>query len=349
MNYDQKLLQVLERAQNGLGLTSNECIYLLKFNEASPESSLTRSVANDFTRKRLNNAGVLIGQIGVDIGPCVGGCKFCVFAASHTKFEKYRISDEELVQQVEELTEHGDLYGLYLMTMHLYDKNNLLHMIDVAKNCIHPRTRLWVNIGDTDLDTFIELKKAGVSGAYHVCRLREGIDTKLKPEARLQTMRNILAAEIELQTCCEPIGPEHTVEEVVDNFFIGINMGATSRACMRRTPVPGTPFENSGQISQLRLAQFCAVISLAAPQVKGCKFTSVHEPNQAGFISGANLICAESGANPRDTRKNTQENLGWTTGRCRKLLLESGFSHLRLGDDTLVPLTFDYLERTNSL
>ncbi len=228
-------------------------------------------------------------------------------------------------------------------------QNNLLHMIDVAKNCIHPKTRLWVNIGDTDLDTFKELKKAGVSGAYHVCRLREGIDTKLKPEARLQTMRNILAAGIELQTCCEPIGPEHTVEEVVDNFFIGINMGATSRACMRRTPVPGTPFENSGQISQLRLAQFCAVISLAAPQVKGCNFTSVHEPNQAGFISGANLICAESGANPRDTTKNTQENLGWTTGRCRKLLLESGFSHLRLGDDSLVPLTLDYLERTNSL
>ena len=55
MNYDQKLLQVLERAQNGLGLTRDECIYLLKFDEASPESSLTRSVANDFTRKRLNN------------------------------------------------------------------------------------------------------------------------------------------------------------------------------------------------------------------------------------------------------------------------------------------------------
>jgi biotin synthase len=91
------------------------------------------------------------------------------------------------------------------------------------------------------------------------------------------------------------------------------------------------------------------VLSLTAPQVEGFKFMSVHEPNQAGFISGANLITAESGGNPRDTKKDTRENRGWTMGGCRKMLWESGFTSLRLGDESLIKLDLDYLEKTDSL
>jgi len=344
-----KLYSILEKGKSGVGLSKEECKYLLSFHESSPESSLTRAAANDFTRRRLNNAGVIIGQIGVDVGPCAGGCKFCVFAEQHTNFERHTISDDELIRKIEELSEHGDLYGLFLMTMHTYDKDMLLHMIDVAKAHISPKTQLWINVGDTDYDTALELKRAGVRGAYHVCRLREGIDTNLRPEDRIQTMRNMLEAGLEIYTCCEPIGPEHTVEEIVDNFFIGIDMGCIQHACMRRIAVKGTHFGQYGQITELRLAQLCAVLSLTAPQVEGFKFMSVHEPNQAGFISGANLITAESGGNPRDTNKDTRENRGWTMARCRKMLWESGFTSLRLGDESLIPLDLDYLDKTGSI
>jgi biotin synthase len=347
-NIDGKALKILEKGRNGVALSKEDCRYLLKFNESSPESTMTRAVANDFTRKRLNNAGVIIGQIGVDIGPCVGGCKFCTFAEQQTKSEKFTISDEELVRKIKELSEHGDLYGLFLMTMHVYDKDMLLHMIDVAKKHLPKKTQLWINVGDTDYDTAVELKQAGVRGVYHVCRLREGVDTNLRPEDRMQTMKNMLRAGLELYTCCEPVGPEHSVEEIVDNFFIGIDMGCIQHACMRRVAVNGTHFEKYGQITELRLAQLCAVLSLTAPQVEGFKFMSVHEPNQAGFISGANLITAESGGNPRDTKKDTRENRGWTMGDCRKMLWESGFTSLRLGDEGLIPLTLEYLEKTDS-
>jgi len=349
LNLDGRVLQILERGQSGVGLSKEECIYLLGFNESSPESSLIRSVADGFTRKRLHNAGVIIGQIGVDIGPCVGGCKFCSFAEGHTKFKKFRISDEELVRKIKELTEHGDLYGLFLMTMHVYDRDMLLHMIDITKRTITPKTQLWINVGDTDYETFVELKKAGVRGAYHVCRLREGVDTNLRPEDRMQTMRNMLSAGLELYTCREPIGPEHSVEEIVDNFFLGIDLGCIQHACMRRVAVKGSPLGDKGQITELRMAQCCAVLTLATSKVKGFKFMSIHEPNEAGLLSGANLIPAESGGNPRDTNRDTRESRGWTMGSCRKLLWESGFRSLRLGDESHIPLMFDYLERTGSI
>ena len=345
---NSRLLGILEKGHSGEGLSKDECKYLLKFNEYSLEASMTRAYADDFTRKRLRNAGVVIGQIGVDIAPCEGNCKFCAFGKGHTKFQKYRISDEELEQKIEDFTKFGDLYGLFLMTMHDYDKEMLLHMIDITKRTMPSKTQLWINVGDTDYDTFVDLKKAGVRGAYHVCRLREGIDTNLKPEARIQSMKDMLSAGLELYTCCEPIGPEHSIDEIVDNFFIGIDLGCIQHACMRRVSVEGSPLKDRGQISELRMAQCCAVLSLTAPKVEGFKFMSIHEPNEAGLLSGANLITAESGGNPRDTTKDTKENRGWTMGRCRKLLWESGFTSLRLGDESTTPLNLDYLEKTGS-
>jgi biotin synthase len=346
---NNRLLEILAKGQSGSGLSKDECKNLLSFNENSLLASLIRAVADYFSRTRLNNAGVILGQIGVDIAPCEGGCKFCVFGEGHTKFQNYRISDEELVEKIEDFTKFGDLYGLFLMTMHKYDKELLLHTVDLAKRTIPSTTQLWINVGDTDYDDLVELKKAGVRGCYHVCRLREGIDTNLKPETRMQTMKNMLSAGLEVYTCCEPIGPEHSIEELVDNFFIGIDLGCIQHACMRRVPVEGSPLEDKGMITELRLAQCCAVLSLTAPKVKDFKFMSIHEPNAAGLLSGANLITAESGGNPRDTSRDTKEKRGWTMSRCRKLLWESGFTNLRLGDESLIPLTLDYLKKTSSL
>ena len=154
----------------------------------------------------------------------------------------------------------------------------------------------------------------------------------------MSTMKNMVDAGLELYTCCEPVGPEHSIDEIVDNFFIGIDIGCIQHACMRRVAVKGTPIYERGQITELRLSQLCAVLSLTAPQVSGFKFMSVHEPNQIGFLSGANLLTAESGGNPRDTNKDTKENRGWTMEQCRKLLWETGFTSLRLGDKSHIPL-----------
>lgn len=345
---DHRLLDILEKGSTGTGLSKVECKYLLGFPEHSREAALTRMTADQFTRQRLNNAGVIIGQIGVEISPCPGGCNFCAFAKDHTQFQDFRITDGELVEKIGEFTGGGDLYGLFLMTMHIFDKDRLLHSLEIARRNIQGTTQLWINIGDVDYGTCVELKQAGVRGAYHVCRLREGLETDLKPQDRIRTMENMLSAGLELYSCCEPIGPEHTIDEIVDNFFIGIDLGCIQHACMRRVPVKGSPLENQGMITELRMAQCCSVLALTAPQVEGFKFMSIHEPNQAGLLSGANLITAESGGNPRDLSQDTKENRGWTLAKCRKLLWESGFTNLRLGDESLIPLTLEYVENHGS-
>jgi biotin synthase len=64
------------------------------------------------------------------------------------------------------------------------------------------------------------MQKAGIDGVYHVCRLGEGAYTKLDPKPRIATMENAKRAGLELLDCLEPIGPEHTANELVNLYLL---------------------------------------------------------------------------------------------------------------------------------
>ena len=343
MTRDKKLTAILEKALNGESPGKEDCKYLLTFDEASLEASLIRSAAKEIMREKSDNSAIILGQVGISVSACPGGCKFCTFGEGHTKFTPFCLSDEEIYEKVSEFCNRDDLYGLFFMTMHDYDLESFLDAVKIGKSVMHPSTKIWSNVGDTDVDAFREMKKAGVEGVYHVCRLGESVDTNLMPEDRLKTMRNALDAGLKLYTCCEPVGPEHTPEQLVENIFIGIELGCTQHAAMRRVAVPGAPLSKYGQISELRLGQIVAVVALASFHTPEMTYCGVHEPNKIAYISGANLITAESGANPRDSMADTSKNRGMDMDDCRKMLLECGFSHIRRGDESKIPLDLNYI------
>jgi biotin synthase len=349
MKLETRLEKIFEKARNSVPLTREDCAYLLRIDEHSWESGLIRATAADVVRKKNDNSAIILGQIGVDIAPCPGGCRFCTFGDDHTSVQPSRLSAEELEVRMEAFCREGDLYGLYLMTMHEFDLPHYLDIIAHARKIAPASTQIWANVGDSDTDTFRAMREAGVTGVYHVCRLREGIDTNLRPEDRRRTMRSALDAGLELYTCCEPIGPEHSVEELVDNIFIGVEMGIYQHAAMRRVAVPGAPLAKYGQISELRLAHIVAVIALTSVTVPTLAYMGVHEPNELSYLAGANIITAESGANPRDSAGDTARHRGMDMARCRKMLFECGFDYIRRGDESKIPLNFDYLVKTNSL
>ncbi|WP_270301282.1 hypothetical protein [Terrisporobacter petrolearius] len=348
MLYEKKVLNTLERAKAGIPLSKDDCIYFLNFDEFTMEASLMRSVANEIVRNRNKNSGIIVGQIGVETSKCPGNCKFCSFGEDHTFFEKTRISSNELKCKIEDFCKYNDLYGLYLMAMHNYDLDYYLNTAKEARKIIPKITQLWANVGDSPLENFQEMKKSGITAIYHVCRIGEGTYTNLKPENRIKTMKNALDAGLEVYTCCEPIGPEHTVEEIVENMFVGIELNCYQHAAMRRVAVPGSPLAKYGQITGLRLSQIVAVVALASLSMSNTKYIGVHEPNELSYISGANIITAESGANPRDTKKDTSINRGFDMSTCRKLLYECGFDKIRKGDESTIDLNLDYLYKTES-
>lgn len=346
---DTQLSAILEKAWNSEQLTREDCKYLLQIDERSYESGLLRTTAASIVRGKNDNSAIILGQIGVDVLPCPGKCKFCTFGEEHTDFDRVRMPREELERKIDEFCHHGDLYGLYLMTMHEYDMEHYLRCVELARKLAPSTTQIWANIGDSTLEQYKEIRAAGVTGIYHVCRLREGIDTALDPKDRVRSMQNALEAGLELYTCCEPIGPEHSIDELVDNIFIGVEMNIYQHAAMRRVAVPGSPLAERGQISNLRLAHIIAVISLATATVPTMAYMGAHEPNELCYLAGSNIITAESGANPRDNTGDTARSRGMDMARCRKMMFECGFDYLRRGDESKIPLNFEYLVKTNSL
>lgn len=121
--------------------------------------------------------------------------------------------------------------------------------------------------------------------------------------------------------------------------------GKDQHAAMRRVYLSGAPLAHHGQLTERRLAQVVAVITLAALTCPETQSIAVHEPNLLGLAAGANTVYAETGANPRDVELDTAGHRGADMAACRKMLYETGFTSLRRGDDAGINLDVEYLHQ----
>lgn len=334
---------ILDQALENHPPSREECKLLLELPPGSLAETQLRATADFISRRRFRNKAILLGQIGIGTAPCPGDCLFCVFGKSHTSFPRAELSMEEILQKAHAFADAGDLFALFLMTMHDFELERLLRIVEAVRKTLPHHTQIVVNIGDFDRTQASELRAAGANGAYHVCRLREGEDTALDPENRIKTFNVIRETGLDFYYCCEPIGPEHSAQELVDQLFLGIEYGCFQHAAMRRVYVPGSPLARRGQITEQRLAQVVAVVTLATLGCPQTKNIAVHEPNLLGLNAGANVVYAETGANPRDTHVDTSNNRGLDMAACRKMLYESGFDGLLRGDGSSIRLDLDYL------
>ena len=165
--------------------------------------------------------------------------------------------------------------------------------------------------------------ESGVDGVYHACRLREGIDTPFDPWDRKNTMGNVHRSGLKLISLVEPIGEEHTNEEIADNFIEILKYEAFISGAMARIPVPGTPLGNTKQISNSRLSQIIAVLRLSGGNI--VKDICVHPVSLEALKSGANVMVVETGAIPRDIDCKKDSWNGIDMIKANDLLKEAGY------------------------
>jgi biotin synthase len=155
----------------------------------------------------------------------------------------------------------------------------------------------------------------------------EGRDTQIDPQVRLRTIWAAREAGLLIGTCVEPIGPEHSTEEIIDKILIGRDMRPCFSGAMRRINIPSSPLDRHGMISEYRLAFLVAVVRLAMGRevIGNC----THEPNLLGATTGANLFWAEAGTNPRDTEEETSKGRGMGVKSCMEFFRQADFDILR--------------------
>jgi biotin synthase len=146
-------------------------------------------------------------------------------------------------------------------------------------------------------------------------------------EKRIETFRNAKEAGLSLGTCVEPVGTEHSIEELVEKTVITREAQPVYSGSARRIPIAGTEMATFGIVSEARMAHILAVVRLALScDVAG---NCTHEPNVIGAAAGANLLWAEAGSNPRDTEKNTESRRGMTVRDCIRILEEAEWKVLQ--------------------
>lgn len=303
-------------------LTAADAVELLRTDNFSQDFYRLIGKANELSRKEYGKKGYVFAQIGLNSAPCSGNCSFCSLACDHftVEEESEKRLEEVLLEAKKAAQEKVD--ALFLMTTADYDMEKYLEIAKKVKGLLSEETMLVANVGDFDRENAERLKQAGFGGFYHIVRLNEGIDTALKTEQRVQTIENGLAAGLELIYCVEPIGPEHSYEQIAEEMLRARKYGVNIMACMKRVGVKGTPLYEKGEITDLELTKIAAVTRLVTRPKKSM---NVHEPKQMTLLAGVNQLYAEIGVNPRDNMTDTEQNRGRTIQDMKDMLLQAGY------------------------
>jgi len=315
--------KLLKDCQKGYIPNPDEATRLLQVDLDSWAFYALCATANYLTRKHFDNQAEVCAQIGLDYAPCSKSCGFCAFSKSSGVVKEAIYWDEKtLIQTAKSFAEAG-ANAIYLMSTANYPFSGFVSMAEAVRISIPRDIPMVANTGDLTLSQAHELKDAGFTAVYHALRLREGTDTRIPASKREETISNAKEVGLVVQVCVEPVGPEHTIEELVDLMFWGREHSVSFSGAMKRTAVPGTALAKHGEITFRELARIVAVTRLVMGDTVQAHCT--HEPNLPALMAGANLIWAEAGPNPRDTEADTQYGRGQNVKHCRRILEEAGF------------------------
>lgn len=316
------LTELFEKIDSRIPLSGEDAMELLQIKNLSPAYYALLGKAMEVSRRDFGDRGYIFAQLGLNIGPCSGNCVFCSLAQCNTTFTQVcEKSVEEILEEVARI-DFTRVTALFLMTTADFDTEEYLQIGRIVRRHIPKTIALVANTGDFDLVYARRMKEAGFTGAYHIVRLREGIDTALPVDLRVQTLEAIRAAGLRLYYCLEPIGPEHSYEEMVTEMLRARDYRVDVMAAMRRVSVSKTRFECRDMIDDFEFAKIVAVTRLVVmPQVS----MNVHEPCMTAMLAGVNQLYAELGVNPRDTSARTEESRGYGVNDVAAMLEQTGF------------------------
>ena len=318
---------IISDSINRRDIPIEDCIRMLSFPEDSPEADRIIRAASDFALDASGGLGRIAVQIGIITGPCYADCEFCVFRASSRLMDQYEMSASELSTYLRRILSDGAVSAVSLMSIADFDFRLFLERVKLARSLLPPSVKIFTNTGDLSFGEAARLKEAGVDGAYHAIRLGEGIVNMMEPLDRFRTQENLKTVEIPLFTGVEPIGPEHTPEEIARAFYDALGRGCACCSASAREAVDGTPMKDMGEISSRRLQQIRSALLLSSTSrsISGLG-------GYGGFYGGFGWAMAEYAGSPKDVNEVSENGLGRTVEWAKEQLRRDGFTKI-LGSD----------------
>lgn len=239
MGYSILIREILQKALDGASLSREEITSLFRVPLFSEESAMMLAASRRKSEHAGNGLAEVHAQVGLNIAPCPRNCSFCSFAAKNKVFtERVEISAEEAVAKAKQLEGDG-ANAVYIMSTADYSFEKFVNISREIRKSLRPETVLVANIGDFTREQAKKLKDTGFVGIYHAVRLGEGRDTTIPVNKRLMTFKNAREAGLSLGTCVEPVGNEHSIEELVEKTIITRDAKPVYSGAARRIPAAG--------------------------------------------------------------------------------------------------------------
>lgn len=318
----RNISEILSKAAAGGGIGRAEAITLMRLDPLNKEGYALMQTADCLSRRTFNNKGESHFHIGVNVEPCPMDCRFCSLTKGAGIFTERTEFPYEQVLAWAKLAQARSADGLNIMTTGIYSFEKLLEIGKLLKVAVS--TPLVANTRDINHKEGERLLEAGFVGFYHAVRLGEGRDTPFSREKRIATISVLRDVGLLWMNCVEPVGPEHSHEEIVDLMFLAREYRAAYSGAMRRINFPGSPMSKYGMVNELELAKITAVSRLVMGDIPKAHCT--HEPNVASLMAGANLLFPEVGSSPRDDRPDSSKGIGRDAEDCRRMLTEMGWN-----------------------
>ncbi|BBO69414.1 radical SAM protein [Desulfosarcina alkanivorans] len=309
---------ILKKASDMVPLEREDALTLMRVPLHTAGCYALMETANRMSRSEFGNKGENHFHIGLNVEACPMDCLFCSLTRTAGIFkEKIDFSMEQIIRWAKAAEQQG-ADALNLMTTGTYPFKRLL---EVGRQLgEETRVPLVANTRDISHREGEALIDAGFVGAYHAVRLGEGRDTPFNRNKRIETIQVFRDVGLLWMNCVEPVGPEHSDDEIVDLMLLARDYGATYSGIMRRINFPGSPMERFGMISELEMARLVAISRLVMGDVPQAHCT--HEPHSASLMAGANLFFSEVGSSPRDQQADTGKGRGTDVTHCRQMQLE---------------------------
>ena len=329
-NIRETIDRVREMSMNGKTVPREDILTLLSIDPYSDDCLYLRDAAKDIAQ-HVTGKKIRIGiSIGVDFAPCTMNCRFCSLGEKWGIVKGTRnVPLDVITETIREYVGKG-YFQFVLRTTEFFPNETLCEYARHIRKNVPGRYILVANTGEQTLESAKKLKEAGYNAVYHTVRLGEGKDTDFTPQERLDSI--MISKEAGLLASCglDPIGPEHTDEEIADRLELFRDVIKAVTVCtMKRVAVPGTPMFDLGEISHERHMQLVAVNRLV--NGAGC-IVPVHPMSADAFEYGANHISVEIGPNPRDDNMTGIRWYPFPPEDARKIVEDAGYEFGTIDD-----------------
>jgi len=165
----ERVREVIAKSLNKNRLTLEETAVLINANDPELIEEI-KAGARELKQKVYGNRIVLFAPLYIG-NHCVNNCKYCGFKASNRRAHRKKLSDEEIIREVEALEDNGQkrlilVYGEHPMYNAEYIAHTVRLVYSVKKDHGEIR-RLNINAAPLDIEGFRIVKESGI-GTYQV-------------------------------------------------------------------------------------------------------------------------------------------------------------------------------------